>query len=64
MAKKKAKTKNGEQSQVVAAMAAPTHHVEQPQTSIADNENDLLDLSNPDMFRKAFIAAEILNRKY
>ena len=64
MAKKKAKTKNGEQSHVVAAMVAPTHHVEQPQTSITETDDELLDLSNPDMFRKAFIAAEILNRKY
>ena len=64
MAKKKAKAKNGEQSHVVAAMVAPRHHVEQPQASITEAEDDLLDLSNPDMFRKAFIAAEVLNRKY
>lgn len=29
-----------------------------------EDEQTMLDLSNPDEFRKAFLASEILNRKY
>ena len=34
------------------------------QTGIYEAEDVLPDLNNPDEFRKAFIASEILNRKY
>ena len=36
----------------------------QPQTVISETEDVLFDLSDPDEFRRAFIASEILNRKY
>ena len=53
MAKKKAKNKSTAQPVVI------------PQTAVVqEGENELFDLSDPDEFRKAFIAAEILNRKY
>jgi len=31
---------------------------------ISGEENMLIDMSNPEEFQKAFIASEILNRKY
>lgn len=57
MAKKKAKKTTNPQPVVLP---------KQVQTSapVQETGNDLFDLSNPDEFRKAFIAAEILNRKY
>ena len=57
MAKKKAKKTTNPQPVVLP---------EQVQTPVPvqETENDLFDLSDPDEFRKAFIAAEILNRKY
>lgn len=60
MAKKKAKNKTH-----VAATAVPhVSRVAQAQTSSQEQADELFDLSDPDEFRKAFIAAEILNRKY
>ncbi|MBQ7530287.1 MAG: hypothetical protein IJT12_01095 [Paludibacteraceae bacterium] len=60
MAKKKAKNKaHVEPHQATVKPQAP-----QPQTALPEQENELLELSDPDTFRKAFIASEILNRKY
>ena len=60
MAKKKAKNKT-----IVTATTVPhVTHVAHAQTSTQEQDNELFDLSDPDEFRKAFIAAEILNRKY
>ena len=53
MAKKKSKKKVPVLPQVV----------QQPMP-VAEVESELFDLSNPDEFRKAFIASEILGRKY
>ena len=53
MAKTKAKTK-----------AAVMPNIPQPQAGMQEPVDALFDLSNPDEFRKAFLAAEILNRKY
>ena len=58
MAKKKAK-KEAITNVHVQPTVAP-----QPQVSAAEAEDELFDLSNPGEFRKAFIASEILNRKY
>ena len=60
MAKKKAKQKQ----HVLTATTTVLPHVQQPQTPVPDQENELFDLSDPDTFRQAFIASEILNRKY
>ena len=57
MAKKKAQVK----------AASKPHHLQQHmQQQVGSTEQDdvLFDLSDPDEFRKAFIASEILNRKY
>ncbi len=53
MAKKKAKAKTVEQYRII-----------KPSASAPAVEEVLFDLSEPDEFRKAFLAAEILNRKY
>lgn len=60
MAKKKAKNK----VQVAPHQATVKPQVAQPHTALPEQENELFDLSDPDTFRKAFIASEILNRKY
>lgn len=57
MAKKKAKKTTDPQPVVLPEQVQTPAPVQGP-------ENDLFDLSDPDEFRKAFIAAEILNRKY
>lgn len=57
MAKKKAKKTINPQPVVLPKQVQTSAHVQ-------ETENDLFDLSDPDEFRKAFIAAEILNRKY
>lgn len=57
MAKKKAKKTTDPQPVVLPKQVQTPVPVQEP-------ENDLFDLSDPDEFRKAFIAAEILNRKY
>lgn len=57
MAKKKAKKTTDPQPVVLPKQVQTPAPVQEP-------ENDLFDLSDPDEFRKAFIAAEILNRKY
>jgi len=53
MAKKKSKKNAPVQPKVVI-----------PPVEVTEATNDLFDLSDPDEFRKAFIASEILNRKY
>lgn len=56
MAKKKAKKQ--------AARVQQPKPVQQP-VNLPETEDDVLfDLSDPDEFRRAFIASEILNRKY
>lgn len=57
MAKKKGKNKEKKNAPVqpkIAPQPAP----------VPDTEDELFDLSDPDTFRRAFIASEILNRKY
>jgi|GEM_PF-3576727 hypothetical protein len=49
---------------LIDALANSKEMQEVQQTSTAQNDMQLLNLSNPDDFRKAFIASEILNRKY
>ena len=57
MAKKKAKKNN--------RVIPPVQHKVAPQLAVVpEAEDELFDLSDPDVFRKAFIASEILNRKY
>jgi len=60
MAKKKAKKQS-------ASVAQP-RPVQQPQPAAqpvsVEQSDDLFDLTDPDTFRRAFIASEILNRKY
>jgi len=54
MAKKKAKKQS-----------APVVQPKPVQQPVVDEQYDeLFDLSDPDEFRRAFIASEILNRKY
>ena len=57
MAKKKAKNKELKTA-YVQPRPAP-----QP-TVVPESEDELINLSDPDEFRRAFIASEILNRKY
>ena len=57
MAKKKAKKNN-----VAVPHVHPT--VAPRPVAVSEAEDELFDLSDPDEFRKAFIASEILNRKY
>lgn len=57
MAKKKAKKTTNPQPVVLPKQV-------QTPAPVQETENDLFDLCDPDEFRKAFIAAEILNRKY
>ena len=57
MAKEKAK----KQDKPITAL----HHKVASQSVIVTGQEDLLpDLNDPDEFRRAFIAAEIINRKY
>ncbi len=60
MAKKKAKKQS--------ASIAQLRSVQQPklvqQPVSVEQSDDLFDLTDPDTFRRAFIASEILNRKY
>jgi len=55
MAKKKAKKQ---------AVSVQHHPVVQQPVNLPETEDVLFDLSDPDEFRRAFIASEILNRKY
>ena len=57
MAKKKAKKTTNPQPVVLPKQV-------QISAPVQETGTDLFDLSDPDEFRKAFIAAEILNRKY
>ena len=57
MAKKKAKNKE------TAKASAQPKIAPQP-IVVPEAEDELFDLSDPDEFRRAFIASEILNRKY
>jgi hypothetical protein len=57
MAKKKARNKEIQKAPVQPKIA--------PQPVVAPvTEDEMPDLSDPDTFRRAFIASEILNRKY
>ena len=62
MAKKKAK-KQAASVQNRPAVKKPV--AAQQQANLPETEDEVLfDLSDPDEFRRAFIASEILNRKY
>lgn len=63
MAKKKAKKQQSTRSDQNIVTNVTSHaHSDQP--VVADATDELFDLSDPDEFRRAFIASEILNRKY
>lgn len=63
MAKKKAKKQQSPRSDQHIVTNVKSH-ANSDQPVVADATDELFDLSDPDEFRRAFIASEILNLKY
>ena len=61
MAKKKAKK---QAASVQNRPAVKKQVIVQEPVNLPETEDVLIDLSDPDEFRRAFIASELLNRKY
>lgn len=64
MAKKKAKNQGKAQAHMMHLTASAKAHETAPKAVVEEAADELFDLSDPDTFRKAFIASEVLNRKY